>query len=164
MNSAGCGSDDVQEIIDDLTPEPDKIVKTFTETEPNDTPDNANNIDFFPEDTTVTLQVRGNVTSDINVDNVDFYSFVLSSPGTYNFRLSELTLFNLNFAVISEEGLTNPIDGVNAFRSDINAPDDGPVESFTANLSAGILYYILVTALDTNDQPYFYTVFVEKTK
>jgi len=161
--TSGCDSDDAS--ADGGT---SKTVVSVAEFEPNDTYQDANNIQLI-NDADTTLAIQGIVRSDgtfplggPNGDVFDIFSFIVSSPGTYSFTLSELTVHDLNLSVLTVEAFTNPITDVNEFESIINAPVDGAVESVTVDISAGVLYFIRVKAINTNDLNHQYTVFASK--
>jgi hypothetical protein len=163
LTTAGCSVGDNDTADDD---DPGEIV-TQGERETNDTFDSAQPVNL-PEDTDIILQIRANARSDgtffggPNADIFDIFRFTLSTSGTYEFKLSELSVFNLDLSVLTRESLINEIPGVNFFESSIDAPSEGAVESLTADLNAGVEYFIRVRTWNTNDEVHTYTVFIEK--
>jgi hypothetical protein len=142
------------------------------ESEPNNQADIANDLAFWvPEDTCTKLQIMGDLRSNgsalggPNGDAFDLYSFILSTEGTYDFELSELTTFNLDLEIFTRESFSgNRIPGVNYFNSSIDAPSEGNIEFFSAALKPGVEYFIQVRAYDTDDFLFNYTVFMEKAE
>lgn len=162
-----CGSSDDPKI----DPCPGGItVDQNAESEPNDQSDLADEVDFWvPQDSCTSLQIMGTVKSDgsflggPNSDMFDFFSFKLLKGGTYNFKLSELTVFDLDLNLFTEESiLGNEIPGVNYFSSPIDAPFEGNIEFFSAELERDVVYFIRVKAVNTGDAWFSYSVFVEQ--
>lgn len=145
-------------------------VEQIAESEPNDQSELSDEVDFWiPKDSCTSLQIMGTVKTDgsflggPNADMFDFFSFVLLKEGTYSFKLSELTAFDLDLNLFTEESiLGNEIPGVNFFSSPINAPFEGNIEFFSADLERDVVYFIRVKSVNTGDSWFSYSVFVEQ--
>ena len=145
------------------------VVDQIGEREPNDTVANATSISSrMPDDGCTTLQIIGTLRSDgsftggPNADAFDFFSIILSEAEQYHIRLSELTNFDLDLHLFTEEGFSGTrIPGVNYFESPVDAPSEGNTEFITAELKSGVRYLIRVKAINTNDASFSYALFID---